>query len=183
MFKRKDPAPPKPAGASALGESVDIGTLRDPLLQQAIAVWNEQKGANRFPAREAMTPRVMAPFLRNIVLVRVIESGADYEFRVVGDAIVQVQGAAFQGLTLAGIDAQLPGYGAALRPIYDALVAEGTPRGFRGHIQQSPIKRAFAHETLLLPLGKDAAVDHILVVGVYAYTVEQPPPDGERPMR
>ena len=31
-------------------------------------------------------------------------------------------------------------------------------------------------ETILLPLGTDAAVDHILVVGAYTYTVDQPPP-------
>ena len=147
-------------------------SLRDPLLHQAIAVWSENRGSARFPAREVMTPRAMAPFLRNIVLVRVIDSGKEYEFRIVGDAIVQVQGSSFQGLTLTQIDAQLPGYGASLRPIYDQLVASGEPRAYRGHVPDGPVKRAFAHETVLLPLGKDAAVDHILVVGAYTYTVE-----------
>src|SRR5271155_4791031 len=171
MFKRKGPAAPKPADKSSLGERVDIAAIRDPLLHQAMAVWNEHKGEGRFPSREAMTPRAMAPFLRNIVLVRVLENGKDYEFRIVGDAIVQVQGESFQGMTLTQIDAKLPGYGATLRPIYGKLVAEGEPRAYRGHVPNAPLKRAFSHESLLLPLGADGnSVDHILVVGAYTYT-------------
>jgi hypothetical protein len=172
MFKRKAPSPPKTAAKSTLGERVEIGAIRDPLLIQAFSVWSELKGEGRFPAREAMTPRAMAPFLRNIVVVRVVENGKEYEFRIVGDAIVQVQGESFQGMTLAEIDAKLPGYGTTLRPIYDKVVADGEPRAYRGHVPNSPLKRAFSHESLLLPLGADgSAVDHILVVGAYAYTM------------
>jgi hypothetical protein len=174
MFKRKGPAAPKPADKSPLGERVEIAALVDPLLHQALSVWNEHKGAARFPARDTMTPRAMAPFLRNIVLVRVLENGKDYEFRIVGDAIVQVQGGAFQGLTLTEIDAKLPGYGTSLRLLYDQLVAAGEPHAYRGHVPDGPVKRAFAHETLLLPLGTDAAIDHILVVGAYTYTMDAP---------
>ena len=175
MFKRKGPAAPKPAVKSPLGERMEIAAIREPALQQALAVWNELKGTARFPARDVMTPRAMRPFLRNIVLVRVLENGKEYEFRIVGDAIMQVQGGAFQGLTLAEIDAKLPGYGAALRPLYDQLIAAGEPHAYRGYVPDGPVKRAFAHETLLLPLGTDAAVDHILVIGAYAYTMDRPP--------
>lgn len=176
MFKRKGPAASKPVDKSPLGERVDIAAIREPVLHQALAVWNEHRGTARYPKRDAMTPRAMSPFLRNIVLVRVLEDGKDYEFRIVGDAIVQVQGGAFQGHTLTEIDAKLPGYGASLRPLYDQLVAEGEPHAYRGHVPDGPVKRAFAHETLLLPLGTDATVDHILVVGAYTYTVDQPAP-------
>jgi hypothetical protein len=176
MFKRKGPAAPKPADKSPLGERVELAAIREAALHQAMAVWNEHRGSARFPNRDAMTPRAMTPFLRNIVLVRVLDGGKEYEFRIVGDAIVQVQGGAFQGHTLTEIDEKLPGYGASLRPLYDLLVAEGAPHAYRGHVPDGPVKRAFAHETLLLPLGKDGAVDHILVVGAYAYTVGQPPP-------
>lgn len=175
MFKRKDPSPLKPAASSMLGERIAVDAISEPLLRQALAVWEEQKGAARFPTRDAMTPRAMAPFLRDIVLVRVVDGGKEYEFRIVGDAIVQVQGAGFQGMTLSEIDAQLPGYGAALKPIYDAVVAEACAFAYRGHIEQSPMKRAFAHETILLPLAADGAtVDHILVVGVYSFNVGNP---------
>jgi hypothetical protein len=171
MFKRKAPPPPKVAAKSTLGERVEIGSIHDPLLIQAHSVWSGLKGDARFPTREAMTPRAMAPFLRNIVLVRVLENGKEYEFRIVGDAIVQVQGESFQGMTLSEIDARLPGYGATLRPIYEKVVAEGEARAYRGHVQNAPLKRAFSHESLLLPLGPDgAAVDNILIVGAYAYT-------------
>ena len=175
MSKQKDPSPPNPADSTGLGQRIEIADIADPLVQQAVAVWNAQRGAARFPNRDAMTPRAMAPFLRNIVLVRVVDGGKEYEFRVVGDAIVQVQGATLQGLTLAEIDAKLPGYGRALRPIYDELRADGAPRAYRGKIEQTPMKRPFAHESVLLPLGADGtSVDHILVVGVYTFNLGIP---------
>ncbi|HUO93085.1 MAG TPA: PAS domain-containing protein [Rhizomicrobium sp.] len=175
MTQRKDPSAPKPADLPGLGQRIEIADVADPLLHQALAVWNAQRGTARFPTRDAMTPRVMAPFLRNIVLVRAIDDGKDYEFRIVGDAIVQVQGTTLQGLTLTEIDKQLPGYGRALRPIYGALLAAGEPMAWRGRIEQAPMKRAFAHETILLPLGADGTrVDHILVVGVYTFNLAPP---------
>jgi len=175
MSRQKDPSPSNPADSSGLGQRIEIADIADPLVQQAVAVWNAQRGTARFPNRDAMTPRAMAPFLRNIVLVRVVDAGKEYEFRIVGDAMVQVQGATLQGLTLAEIDAKLPGYGRALRPIYDQLCADGTPRAYRGKIEQTPMKRPFAHESVLLPLGADGtSVDHILVVGVYTFNLGIP---------
>jgi hypothetical protein len=143
----------------------------------AFKVWMERRGTRRLPAREDIPPRAMAPFLRNLVLVRVLDGGRDYEFRVVGDAIVQVQGKSFQGLALTEIDRQLPGYGGLLRPIYDKVRARCEPLAFRGTIHNSPAERSFSHESLVLPLGpEDGVVDHILVVGAYAYTMGETPP-------
>lgn len=160
-----------------LSQLTTFGEIGNPLLQKALALWTERKGERRFPAREDMSPRAMAPFLRNTVLVKVIDGGREYQFRVVGDAMTEIQGASFQGLTLSEIDKQLPSYGTLLRPTYDLMVARGEPLAFRGHIHRSPSGRAFFHETLTFPLGADGIhVDHILVVATHTYESGVPPP-------
>lgn len=148
-----------------LAQQVGLGDIVNPLLHKALALWTARKGERPFPAREDITPRDMAPFLRYIALVRVLDGGREYQMRVVGDALVQVQGQSFQGLTLGEIDQKLPGYGSLLRPIYDQVVAKAEPLAFRGPISRSPAGRVFFHETMIFPLGRDA-VDHVLVVGI-----------------
>jgi hypothetical protein len=163
--------PPEAASDNELlGQLTTIDQIGNPLLQKALALWTERKGERAFPSREDMTPRAMAAFLRNAALVKVIDGGRDYQFRVVGDAITEIQGNSFQGLTLGEIDKQLPGYGSLLRPTYDLQLARGGPVAFRGHIRRSPVNRAFFHETVTLPLGADGVhIDHILVVSAHTY--------------
>ena len=162
--------PAEVADNELLGQLTTIDQIGNPLLKKALELWTERKGERKFPAREDMTPRAMAPFLRNTALIRVLDGGRDYQFRVIGDAIAEIQGNAFQGLTLGEIDKQLPGYGALLHPTYELVVTRREPVAYRGHIRRSPVQRAFFHETLTLPLGADDGhVDHILVVGTYTY--------------
>jgi hypothetical protein len=150
--------------------SFNPAEVQNPMLRKAFELWNGLKVARRFPARTEITPRNMVEFLRNTVLVRVLDGGKDFQFRIVGDAIVEVQGESFQGMTTAEIDARIPGYGVMLKSIYRQVCKTGEPMAFRGWFVQPKTKIAFFHESLILPLGPDdATVDHILIVGVYAF--------------
>jgi hypothetical protein len=162
---KRPPSPASPAAENELlGQMTTLNAIKSPLLLKALAIWTEKKGTRRMPARDDMTPRAMAPFLRNTALVKVIDGGREYQFRVVGDAVTQVQGQSYQGLTLTEVDKKLPGYGSLLRPVHDVVVARAEPLAFRGHIRRSPTGRMFFHETVILPLGSGDAVDHFLVV-------------------
>jgi len=150
--------------------SLDPGDVQNQTVRKAFDLWNGMKGSRRFPARAEFTPRNMAEFLRNTVLVRVLDEGKEFQFRIVGDAITMVQGASLQGLTTAEIEAQIPVYGAMLKMVYRQICKEGEPVAFRGWFVQPKTLTPFFHESLLLPLGPDGAtVDHILIVGVYAF--------------
>jgi hypothetical protein len=147
--------------------------VQNPLLRKAFDLWNALRGNRSFPSRGDVTPRNMAEFLRNTVLVRVLEGGKEFQFRIVGDAMVEVQGASFQGLTTAEIESQLPGYGAMLKSVYRQICKSGEPLAFRGWFVHPNTHLAFFHESLIMPLGEDgAAVDHILVVGIYAFEAD-----------
>jgi hypothetical protein len=146
--------------------------VQNPLLCKAFDLWKELKGTRRFPERGEVTPRNMSDFLRNIVLVRIIDGGTEFEFRIVGDAIVMAQGEAFRGLTTAQIDKRIPGYGKMLNYVYRGVAERGMPTAYRGWFERAD-DRSFFQETLILPLGPDGGQpDHILIVAVYAFDAD-----------
>jgi len=161
-------------GAQRSRHSILVGEIQNPLLLKGLALWRRQRGTRRFPGRAEMSPRLLSNLLRNTVLVRVLGKAEDFEFRIVGDAIVTVQGASFQGMTTTQIEAARPGYGKMLRRSYVAVCESGEPSAYRGWFDRGADGRAFFHETLILPLGADGqTVDHLLILGVYAYNDEQ----------
>jgi hypothetical protein len=135
----------------------------------ALHYWKSLKGVRRFPAREELTPRRMAPFLRNIVLLRIIDDGADYEYRIVGDAHVQAQGLNFQGMRLSEVEAIAPEPGKLSRATYGHVRVTREPFAVRGWVGRDvPASKYCYYETAFLPLGKNDVMDHILVATSYA---------------
>jgi hypothetical protein len=131
--------------------------------------WKKLKGDRRFPARDDINPRDMAAFLRHIVMIRVLDNGADYEYRIVGDAHVQAQGINFAGHKLSGIEAITPDYDTYTRATYGYVCTTGEPFAMRGWVGRDVPQSAFSYyETLFLPLGRDNTVDHLLVVTNYS---------------
>jgi hypothetical protein len=174
MLDRKILRPASPPQGSRFRHSIPVAEVQNPLLLKGLELWRSQRGTRRFPGRADMSPRLLSGLLRNTVLVRVVDAGEEFEFRIVGDAIVAAQGASFQGLTTAQIEAKLPGYGRMLKYVYRGVYESGEPSAYRGWFERGPDGRAFFHESLVLPLGADGqTVDHLLILGVYAYSDDQ----------
>jgi hypothetical protein len=174
MLDRDVPTPATPPEPLRSRRGIAVAEVRSPLLRKGLALWEGQKGARRFPGRAEMSPRLLSGLLRNTVLVKVLDSGAEFEFRIVGDAIVAAQGASLQGMTTAQIDVALPGYGRMLGRAYREVYEAGAPRAYRGWFERGTDGRAFFQETLILPLGADGQpADHLLILAVYAYSEEQ----------
>jgi len=116
-----------------------------------------------------MTARVLRSILRNVTLLRVIDGGRDYEYRVVGDAYVMAHGISFQGRRWSETEALSPGHYAAIKPVYDSVVRSGEPVATRGWIERGAHtdERVYC-EYVYLPLGtEETGVDHIMAVAVY----------------
>jgi hypothetical protein len=107
--------------------------------------------------------------LRNTTLLRVIDGGKDYEYRIVGDAYVMAHGVSFQGKRWSQTDKLSPGYHAMIKSIYDRVVRKAEPVAMRGWIERSGHTSELIYsEYVFLPLGiGDETVDHILVFAVY----------------
>jgi hypothetical protein len=143
-------------------------TLESGPVGNAVRYWHELRGEKCFPARANLSIRKMSSFLRNIVLLRVIDGGHDYEYRVVGDAHVQAHQLNFRQMRLKQIEATAPNYGKETRATYEHVRTLGVALAVRGWIGRDvPDSNFCYYETVFLPLGADSEVDHILIVTSY----------------
>jgi hypothetical protein len=148
--------------------NISIDDAVNPFVKKSVVYWRSLCGTRQFPARSDMTFRGLAAMLPYTVIVAVIDSGTDFEYRYVGDAQRQAFGVWFKGLRVTQIELAVPAFGTILRGAYEKVRASGTPSLVRGRVDhEPPDSQLLFHETTFLPLGvEDSAVDHILIVGV-----------------
>jgi hypothetical protein len=144
----------------------DVGS---PILRKGVDYWRALRGERPYPSRPEITPRGLAPILTHIVLIRVVDGGKDFEFRIAGDAQVRAFGLQFQGMRISMIQAASPVFGGALRAAYEHVRVLGEPYATRGWVGRDlPDSRILYHENVLLPLGPgDGTVDFILAISDY----------------
>jgi hypothetical protein len=157
---------------TGLPGEVALTEIHSTTVHRGLALWRQLKGTRRFPTRAEILPRDLGDILRHTALVRLADSGSDFEVRLVGDAIVTAQGISFSGYTAAMVDKLSPGYGAELRTIFRQIYVTGVPLVFRGWYERNPGPKPVYHETMFLPLG-DTDIDHILVVAAYAVSRDE----------
>jgi hypothetical protein len=148
--------------------ALDIDSAQNVVIRKAINYWHSVCGARSFPARSDLTLRGLANVLRYTVIVSVIEAGADYEYRFVGDAEREAYKTDFKGVRLSAIEATAPKFGAILRTTYERVRSERKPILIRARVDHPSADEWLPfHETVFFPLGvTDNAVDHILIVSI-----------------
>jgi len=158
-------AMPPGKGEHRARTAIEVEDLRNPIVCEALSVWQRLRGERRMPSRADMTPRAMRGFLRNMTLVQVLDGARDFRFRVSGDAVNLQQGMPLQGMTTADIDVRVPGYGSQLKRVYARLYRRREPLAYRGTYFRPGDGHTFSHESVMLPLGDDGeTMDHLLVV-------------------
>ena len=158
------PAPEHSVSTVIAPEEVDNAAGR-----AAYAYWRMLRGGRAMPARAELSPRDMRGILRNVVLLRVIDGGADYEYRIVGELFVWAYGLQFRDMRLTQIEAGAPEHGARMRKLYEHVRTGAVPLAFQGWVgREIPQSRFVYYESLLLPLADDGrTVDHILITSFY----------------
>lgn len=145
--------------------AIALEALENPLVLKGLAAWKSARGARRMPAKADLTPRAMIEFLKHTALLRVLDGGEEFVFRVVGDQIALQQGAPVAGKTMAEIDTMLPGHGTVLKRIYQGVMTAGVPLAFRGWYLRPADRHPFCHEVVILPVADDGeTIDHLFVV-------------------
>ena len=152
-----------------LSHWIALGEIDSAILLEGLAYWRGLCRERKFPSRHDVMPRGLVGLLRHTTLLRVIEGGQDYEFRVVGDAYVMAHGTSFQGRRWSETEKLSSGYHATIKSTYDRVVRKGEPLATRGWIDRGDRDSELIYsEYLFLPLGEDdTTVDHILVFAVY----------------
>jgi len=151
--------------------AVALDELDSLVLKLAAEYWRSLCNGRRFPARADLHPRDMAGFLRDLFLVRIIDGGADYEYRIVGDAQAQAYTVPLKGRRISEIAVAAPWFGHIAAFTYEYVRRSGEPLALRGGVgREFPEAKFVYHESVFLPLGaSDDAVDHLLIVATNVF--------------
>ncbi|MBL6852836.1 MAG: PAS domain-containing protein [Alphaproteobacteria bacterium] len=159
----------QPAPDRSSVKPVTLDQLENGLTQTAAHYWRMLRGERNLPSRNQLQPRDMRAILRNIVLLRVVDGGRDYEYRIVGDMFRWAYGVDFTGKFLSDVEAAAPEHGSRMRGLYEHVRAAARPVAIQGWVGREIENARFVYyETVLLPLGEDGeTVDHILVTSFH----------------
>ena len=151
------------------GRVIGLEQIDSLILRQIADHWNGLRGYRLFPSRDDFKPVNLRRLLRHITLLRVIDGGADYQFRVMGDVQVQAFGENFSNRMLSDVAVLHPKFAEGLKLFYEGVRMGRQPVAYRGWIgRDMPETKYSFHEVIYLPLGEsDVAVDHIVAAGVY----------------
>ena len=155
--------------AKTFVETITLDQLDSPVVRLGANYWRSLRNGRNLPGREALSPRDMAAVLRNMVLVKVLDGGDDFEYRIVGDAQVCAYGIPLQGQRLSSIAAAAPRFGRIVQGLFKQVCKNKEAFGLRGRVGRDVPEANFVYcECAFLPLGaSDAAVDHILIFSTY----------------
>ncbi len=152
----------------SVGHEIAIGEITIDTVREGHAYWLKTRGTRAFPARDDIRPAEMKRFLPNIILVRVLDGGADFQFRVVGQASVAAHGFNPVNWRVADLDRRAEGYSSLVRRVFAQVCSSRAPYASRGVLEH--VDRGYrSYESLYMPLGPDdRSVDHIFTVVGYS---------------
>lgn len=136
----------------------------------ALECWQALRKGRTFPTREDIGPRTIAPFMKNLSIVKVIDDGADFENRIIGDAVAQAYNAKMNASLISEVERNAPLLGSKLREVYRHALRIRQPFAVKATVGHDKIEARFAEtEVVVLPLGNMDTIDHILTVSAFVY--------------
>ena len=111
----------------------------------------------------------MAPFLRNVCLLRLDGTDGEFEYRITGDASVETWGRSLVGLGTSALNEIEDGVGDSVRATCRKLLKTRGPIAVRG--PTSPQRTYIVQERVYLPLRPDdATIEYVLNISDVAST-------------
>lgn len=150
-------------------EQITVADLESDELRRIVALWDKWRGGRAMPERRDIAMKDLGRHLNKISLIRVIDDGLDYEFRVIGDAHVEVYDSTFHGKRMSDVSALSGKIGKMLRTPFELVRTTRQAIAFRGLIGREFTHAHFSwFEACYLPFGNpETGVDHILNAAVY----------------
>jgi hypothetical protein len=142
--------------------------LFDQRLLTLHAYWSAKRGQRAMPSRADLDPGDLKALLPHILLIDVVEGGADFRYRLVGTEIERHIGRTLTGRLISEV---LSGeYLDYIRSLHRRAIAEAAPvysennfnDGRSGFALIADFKRAYR---LMLPLSRDGTVIDMLLCG------------------
>ncbi len=150
-----------------------LDTLASTPAQRGVTLWRLLRVNRKFPSRADLRPRDIVDIMPHMSVAAVIDGGADFENRYVGDAVVRAHDVPIAHRRFSDVAKDMPVLMQGLLPLYRRVVETREPlayRGRTGHDMDHVVYTDF--EGVLLPLGEtDDQVDHVVYVGACSLTV------------
>jgi len=139
------------------------GELRAPA-----GFWSSLAEGDRLPRRADLDPVALARWLGNLIMVQVVDGGADFRFRLYGTKVAESN------------QRDLTGQSVSALPASDVAIVAG---GYREALaRRAPVYRGhtiiadgqyFTWERVILPLAADGHAIDMLLVGIYRIRGEE----------
>lgn len=153
--------------AESRGDILPLERLDAELARTGLSYWRSLKAGKAMPARASMMSCLSPQMRAQSVLIEVVARGDDYEHRFVGADMTRAFQSDFTGKRLSALVDDFPKFGLSLRMVYEMVRASGEPLGYRGWVGNDlPGANFVYHESVILPLGEDGVVDHLLAITV-----------------
>lgn len=131
-------------------------------LAALLALWDQRRAGRVMPARRELSVEDLKPWLGHLILLDVLEDGADFRYRLYGSRLVDRFGADWTGITVSLLP---PAGRAAVLAEYRSAWQSRRPRLIRDNRIVGQEECRFAE--LVLPLSDDGANANMLLAGVY----------------
>ncbi|MDE1986795.1 MAG: PAS domain-containing protein [Alphaproteobacteria bacterium] len=150
-------------------EFITLEQLENPVVRFGASYWLSLRGTKCFPARDLVNVRDVGNALSHMMLIKVIEGGADFELRVVGDAIARALRVPVHKRRLGDIAGEAPLFAERNFKFYRSVVESRKPLAMRTYLGPASQELKYTHvEALILPLGsRDDLVDYLLAFASY----------------
>ena len=148
---------------------IALDDLENGLTKTAALYWRMLRGDRNLPPRSWLAPRDMRAILRNVVLLKVLDAGKDYEYRIVGDMFAWAYDAQNRNKHHNQNKKAAPEHGKRMRGMYEHVRVNAEPLAVQGWVGRDyPATKFVYYETVVLPLGEDGTTgDHLLVTSCY----------------
>jgi hypothetical protein len=136
-----------------------LNDLHDPRLKRLHDYWRSCCAGAAMPARAAVDPLEFRYILGYVTLVEVELAPRRYRFRLDGSILAMLSGMDYTGKYLDQLG--MPDYIDFVAASYDRVVDNLRPYAYRK--QGAFDTKTFDEETLILPLGREPMVEHLMV--------------------
>lgn len=146
-------------------------------LKDGIALWQRLCAGRRYPSRQDITLRTLGRLAPHTVLIKVLDGGRDYEYRIVGDVPVSTTGHNFQGKRLSDPEVNKIMHKTHCREQYLSVLGSGEAHVFKAWMHNHRHSNLPSYtEAVFMPLSDDGeTIDHLF--GIIVFTEEKPTAD------
>ncbi len=153
-------------------EEVTCHDLVEPKVRVGVLHWTQLRGSRPYPTRDELDLRKLRHSLENILLVRVIDAGSDFQIRVAGDELRRAYAAQLNGRLLSDLEAELPVTAQRWSAMFRKVVATGRPVAMRIKVGNDAPEMNFSEaEGVFLPFGDSCCVDYLVAFASHVLVI------------